>query len=92
VKSEKQLIEEILLKQEQGHELTEREVRMLAYSPLTEPPHAVPSRQWRGAAPQSEKSSWPLTLHTRCMSQGEYASHLSVEADRNGVAPGKRAS
>ena len=33
MKSEKQLIEEILLKQEQGHELTEREVRMLAYSP-----------------------------------------------------------
>jgi hypothetical protein len=33
VKSEKQLIEEILDKQERGHKLTEREARMLAYSP-----------------------------------------------------------
>jgi hypothetical protein len=33
VKSERQLIEEILEKQEGGHKLTEREARMLAYSP-----------------------------------------------------------
>jgi hypothetical protein len=33
VKSEKQLIKEILQKQEHGHRLTEREARMLAYSP-----------------------------------------------------------
>jgi hypothetical protein len=33
VKSERQLIEEILEKQVGGHKLTEREARMLAYSP-----------------------------------------------------------
>ena len=33
MKSERQLIEKILDKQERGEKLTEREVRMLAYSP-----------------------------------------------------------